>query len=91
MYLNSFNLEEKISYNENVEPKTLIEDGDRRIILFALDKEQEILPHFSPVHIAIYVLKGKISVTVENNVYKIREGEMFMIPEKKEHSVIIST
>lgn len=87
MFLKSINLKEEIISGNKNEPQVIIEDGDRKIIFFDLDKEKEISEHFSPVDAAVYVIKGCISIFIEEKEYVIKKNEMFLIPNNKKHSV----
>lgn len=81
-----FNLKEEIHFHDKDFNSTiLLEDGERKLILFALDKEQIIPEHTTPVKAAIYVLEGHVKFFIENKMHVLKEGDMFFIPQDVVH------
>jgi quercetin dioxygenase-like cupin family protein len=89
MYLEVFKPEKLINFNSaNYEKKILWEEDESKIIIVALEKEQEIPEHFSPIDAVAFVLKGKIDFIIENENYTVKDGEMIIIPAKTSHKVV---
>lgn len=89
MYLEVFKPESLINYNPtSFERKVLWEEDESKILLIALEKNQELPEHFSPIDAMIYVLKGKVVFHVEKEEYTLKEEEMFLIPAKTPHKVV---
>ena len=89
MYLEVFKPEDLINYNPtSFERKVLWEEDDSKILLIALEKNQEMPEHFSPIDAMIYILKGKVVFYVEQEEYTLREKEMLLIPAKTPHRVV---
>lgn len=89
MYLEVFKPEKLINYNSTCfERKVLWEEDENKIMLVAMEKNQEMPEHFSPIDAVIYVLKGKVEFIIENVEYTVKEEEMLIIPAKTAHKVI---
>lgn len=88
MFLKPFKIEDEAVFSENLKHKTIIEDGDRKIILFALSCGQKIPAHYSPVDAMVYVIKGKISLYVDDKKITLKKEDALLIQNNKEHSVV---
>ena len=89
MYLETFKPENLIDYNSSCfERKVLWEEDENKIMLVALEKNQKMPEHFSPIDAIIFVLKGKIEFLIEDKEYTVKESEMFIIPAKTPHKVM---
>ncbi len=89
MYLEVFKPKNLINYNPTCfERKIIWEEDDSKIMLVALEKNQEMPEYFSPIDTIIYVLKGKVIFFAENTEFTVREEEMLIIPAKTPHKVL---
>jgi quercetin dioxygenase-like cupin family protein len=67
--------------------KTLIEIGNFKQILFALDAEQELTDHRSPFVACIHLLDGRLHVRVEGTEYDLSANGWLLMPADAPHSL----
>lgn len=87
MYLKIFNFEDFSYEKDALNSKVILENGDSKIILFALKKNQILEKHKSPVDAAVFVLKGEIEFHDEQKSLNIKGGEMIIEHADSEHYV----
>ncbi len=88
-YFTSKKLEKLIDYKkESINTEILLNNNDSKAILFAIEKEQLISKHTTPVDALLYVIEGKVQFQTPNNTYDIEKGELFKIKANIEHSVL---
>ncbi len=67
--------------------KTLAQNANVSITLFAFDKDEEISSHDSSGDAMVLVLEGKGQFTVDGKDYVLGAGESMIMPAKKPHAV----
>ena len=89
MYLEVFKPENLINYNSACfERKVLWEEDENKIMLVAIEKNQEIPEHFSPIDVVAFVLTGNVNFVIEDSEYNVKKQEMIIIPAKIAHKVV---
>ena len=79
---------EQVIYQEGqVVSKTLAQNSNVSITLFAFDKDEEISTHTSKGDALIYVIEGKVQVIIGDNKYELLEGQSILMPATIPHSV----
>ena len=81
-------LKELVDYREGqIVSKTLVQNKNVSITLFAFDKDEEISTHDSDGDAMVNVLEGKGKFTIDGKEYIVSAGESIIMPAKKPHSV----
>ena len=79
---------EQVIYQEGqVVSKTLAQNSNVSITLFAFDKDEEISTHTSKGDALIYVMEGKVQVIIGDNKYELLAGQSILMPATIPHSV----
>ncbi|MBR1907730.1 cupin domain-containing protein [bacterium] len=82
------NLKSSIEYQENsIVSKTITENKDSSLTLFALDNGQSIAAHSAPVDAVIQVLEGILEVMIDEKYYTLNEGEIILMPKNLPHAL----
>jgi len=81
-------LKEQVSYMENqVVSKTLIQNQDVNMTLFAFAKNEEISSHESKGDAFILCLDGMGKITIDEETYNLIEGQTIVMPAGHPHAV----
>ena len=81
-------LNEQISYQDGqVVSKTLVQNENVSLTLFAFEKDEEISTHESGGDAMVTVLEGTGRFTVDGKVYVLNAGETIIMPAKIPHAV----
>lgn len=67
--------------------RTLAQNDQVSLTLFAFDKGEEISAHESPGDALATVLSGEGAFTVEGKTHEVKAGESLLMPAKKPHAV----
>jgi len=86
------NLKENLEYQENaIVSKTLITRNNTSVTLFAFDKGQEISSHTAPVEAMVQAVEGEVEITISNEKFNLKEGEIIIMPANEPHSLLAKT
>lgn len=61
--------------------------GCGSITLFAFDKGQKLSEHMAPFNAVIQVFDGEAEIMIEHQDFKLKTGEMILIPKGSLHAV----
>lgn len=67
--------------------KTLAQNGNHSLTLFAFDQGEEISTHASDGDAMVLALDGKAKITIDGTAHILRAGETIVMPAKKPHVV----
>ena len=67
--------------------KTLVQNQNVNITLFAFDKDEEISTHTSHGDAMVNVLDGMAEITIGENKFKLIGGETIVMPAEVPHAV----
>ena len=67
--------------------RTLIDKKAGTVTFFAFDEGQGLSEHVAPYDALVNVLDGEVEVTLSEKIYRIKEGEMIILPANKPHSL----
>ena len=70
--------------------KTLAQNDNHSLTLFAFEKGEEISTHESTGDALVYALDGAARITIEGEVYLLRAGDAIVMPAKVPHAVYAS-
>lgn len=92
--LAQFDLLNKIAEAEQNKPwasgiysRTLFKKPDLRVVLISMEAAAQIKEHHADGTISLYVLKGRIRITTQGQVYDLRAGSLFTLSASIKHSV----
>lgn len=68
--------------------KTLIQNQNLSITLFAFDKGEEISTHASGGDALVLVLDGVVEVTIADEKYRLSAGDSIVMPAEVPHAVL---
>jgi quercetin dioxygenase-like cupin family protein len=71
----------------SVVSKTLIQKKTGTVTLFAFDKGQGLSEHTAPFDAMVYVMDGEAEVTVSGNPYRLKAGDMIIMPADEPHAL----
>lgn len=57
------------------------------LTLFAFDKGQGLSEHTAPFDAMVYVLDGEVKIAIAGKPFKLKRGEMIIMPANKPHSL----
>lgn len=68
--------------------KDLIENGDKKLSIIALKKDEIIDTHTSINDAAVYVIDGEIEIHFDAEKFKIEKGQILMFKKDTQHKVL---
>ena len=81
-------LKDLVTYMDNqVVSKTLVQNQNVSITLFAFDKDEEISSHESNGDAFVVCLDGVGEVTIDDQKFRLEEGMSIVMPAKHPHAV----
>lgn len=81
-------LNEMVAYQDgSIVSKQIIAKPIGTVTLFAFDKDQYLSEHTAPFDALVNVFDGKAIITVSGVDYKVKAGEMIIMPANQPHSV----
>lgn len=85
-------LKSAIDVQENaVVSKMLTANTASSLTLFAFDKNQSIAAHTAPVNAVVQVIEGEVEITISDEKFILKEGEIILMPEGEPHSLLALT
>lgn len=86
------NLSGLIDYQEgSVVSRTIIDKKTGTVTLFAFDENQGLSEHTAPYDALVYVIEGEVGVTVSGKPFKLKEGEVTIMPANEPHALTAKT
>jgi quercetin dioxygenase-like cupin family protein len=82
-------LVEMIGYQDNsIVSRQIIKKPNGNVTLFAFDKDENLSEHTSPYEALVFVLQGKMVVTIGGQSQEVGEGEIILLPPNIPHGLI---
>ena len=72
---------------ESVVSRTIMDKKAGTVTLFAFDENEGLSEHTAPFDALVYILKGEAKVTISGKPFKIKEGELIIMPANKPHAL----
>ncbi len=80
--------EKMVEYQEgSIVSKTLVDKETGSITLFAFAAGQSLSEHTAPYEALVQVLDGKAEIVIAGQTYKLKAGEMIVMPADIPHAV----
>jgi len=67
--------------------RTIIDKKTGTVTFFAFDKGQGLSEHTAPFDALVYVLDGEAEVVIAGKPFRLRAGEMVMMPANDPHAL----
>mgnify|MGYP002395664757 CR=1 FL=1 len=67
--------------------RTLIDRKAGTVTFFAFDEGQGLSEHTTPYDAMVYIIDGETDVTISGETYRLRQGEMTIMPANQPHSL----
>jgi quercetin dioxygenase-like cupin family protein len=67
--------------------RTIITKPTGTVTLFAFDKGQGLSEHTAPFDAMVYVLDGRVKITISGKPFNLNQGEMIIMPANKTHAL----
>jgi quercetin dioxygenase-like cupin family protein len=83
-----FNLESMLDYQEgSVVSRMLINKDIGTVTLFSFDKDQGLSEHTAPFDALVYVVDGKVDVTISKKSHVLEKGQFIIMPAHEPHAL----
>ncbi len=77
-----------IEYQEGaVVSRTIIDQKTGTLTLFAFTSGQGLSEHTAPFDALVYLLDGEADIAIAGQSYRLRKGEMIIMPANKPHGL----
>jgi quercetin dioxygenase-like cupin family protein len=77
-----------IDYQEgSVVSRTIMDKKAGTVTLFAFDENEGLSEHTAPFDALVYILKGEAKVTISGKPFKLKEGELIIMPANEPHAL----
>ena len=88
MEIKKENLVNLVSYQEgSIISRTLVKEDTGTVTLFAFDKTQALSEHTVDFDALVHILDGEAEIKIDGNPFRVKSGEMIIMPANKSHSV----
>ena len=83
-----FSPKEKIEYAEgSIVSQEFIHNRAGNLTLFSFDEGQQLSEHTAPFDAVCQILDGEAEIHIAEDVYRLTEGQMLIMPANVPHSV----
>ena len=81
-------LAERVDYQkDSIVSGEIIKKKTGTVTLFAFDEGQGLSEHTAPFDALVYVVDGEAEVTISGKPFRLRAGEMIIMPANEPHAV----
>ena len=78
-----------IKYQEGaVVSKEIIKKKEGTVTVFAFDKGQGLSEHTAPFDALVYVVDGKVEITIAGKASELAAGDMIVMPANQPHALM---
>ena len=85
-------LEDLIEYQQgSVVSHTIIDKKTGNITLFAFDENQGLSEHTAPYDAMVYIIDGKVEITISGKPLMLKKAEMTIMPANEPHALAAKT
>ena len=79
---------DQVSYQEGaIVSRIVVKREAGNVTLFAFDTGQELSEHTAPYDALVQVVDGEAAITVGGRPYRVRAGEMILMPAREPHAL----
>lgn len=77
-----------VNYQEGaVVSKEIIKKNEGTVTVFAFDEGQGLSEHTAPFDALVYVVDGKVEISIEGKPSRLKAGDMIIMPANKPHAL----
>jgi quercetin dioxygenase-like cupin family protein len=81
-------LADLVEYQEgSVVSRTLIDQKSGTVTLFGFDEGQGLSEHTVPFNAMVYVIDGKVQVTISGKLFELSTGDAIIMPANQPHAL----
>ena len=81
-------LAERVEYQkDSIVSGEIVKKKTGTVTLFAFDQGQGLSEHTTPFDALVYIVDGEAEITISGKSYRLRAGEMIVMPADEPHSV----
>lgn len=85
-------LEDMVTYQDGaVVSRTLINKPSGTITLFSFDEGEGLSEHTAPYDAMVYVMNGKVEITIGDESFDLNKGESIIMPADVPHALDAKT
>jgi quercetin dioxygenase-like cupin family protein len=85
-------LQSLIGYQQGaVVSRTLIDEDNGTVTLFAFDQNQGLSEHTAPYNAMVQVLEGEVEVKISGKPILLKQGEVTVMPANQPHALTAKT
>ncbi|HEX7534416.1 MAG TPA: cupin domain-containing protein [Syntrophales bacterium] len=83
-----FNLHDLVSYQTgSIVSREILGRKTGTVTIFAFDEGQGLSEHTAPFDALVYILDGQVEISISGKPYRLKKGEMIIMPAKQPHSL----
>ena len=77
-----------VNYQDGaVVSKEIIKKKEGTVTVFAFDEGQGLSEHTAPFDALVYVVDGKVEITIDGKPSRLKAGDMIIMPANKPHAL----
>jgi quercetin dioxygenase-like cupin family protein len=77
-----------VAYQEgSIVSKEIIKKPTGTVSVFAFDHNQGLSEHTAPFDALVHILDGEVEITISGEPYRLKAGEMIVMPGGKPHAL----
>lgn len=81
-------LKDVVAYQRGaIVSRTLVDQEGGTVTLFAFDEKQGLSEHTAPYDALVIAVKGEVDITISGKGFRLREGEMIIMPANEPHAL----
>jgi quercetin dioxygenase-like cupin family protein len=85
----AINLANVIDYQKGaVVSREIMNKKTGTITAFAFDEGEGLSEHTAPFDAVVYLLDGEAEITISGKVFRLRQGEMIIMPAHQPHALV---
>ena len=73
--------------NDAVVSREVVNKATGTITAFAFDRGQGLSEHTAPFDAFVYVVEGRVEITIEGSAHLLGQGDMIIMPSHKPHAL----
>ena len=77
-----------VAYQEDaIVSRTIVETDGGTVTAFAFDAGQGLSEHTAAYDAMVIVIEGSVDIQISGNVFRLKEGQVIILPAHKPHAV----
>jgi len=81
-------MKDLVAYQEDaIVSRTIVETDGGTVTAFAFDDGQGLSEHTAAYDAMVIVIEGSVDIQISGNVFRLKEGQVIILPAHKPHAV----